>query len=246
MLRFAKPQNRIFHNPTLWLISLTSDWINWITIADKNLGASQVYNFGDAFSESNCWNFFQRGNCYWFPYTWPTNVDWNQVDASTYWPGNYYSSSTWINMGVNTNWDSSSNRNLRWYNTGTKEAMQWPCPSWFHIPTPEEWEEIMAIKTIIWFYDVDMLKMPLTGYLYNSPLGVSHIWEWAYARYMTSAHRGTTSQPTYDGICCKGAWIRGERNIIAIDNEQLTGTGAVIRPFKNEPEIPDSSRTVLY
>ena len=45
----------IFRNQTEWIISLSSDWTNWITIMDKNLWATQVYNDGEALTEANCW-----------------------------------------------------------------------------------------------------------------------------------------------------------------------------------------------
>lgn len=43
----------IYHSPSLWLISLSSDWTNWITIADKNLGATTVWNGTDSIDGSS-------------------------------------------------------------------------------------------------------------------------------------------------------------------------------------------------
>ena len=106
-----------------WLISISSDWTNWITIADKNLWATTVYNDWDTLAESNCWWYYQRWNNYMFPFTWTVTTSSTKVDASTYWPWNYYSSSTFITASSSPyNWDSSNNTNLRWWvSWATKE-----------------------------------------------------------------------------------------------------------------------------
>ena len=106
----------IFWNSTKWLISLSSNWQTWITIADKNLWATTVWNSWDTLSEANCWYYYQRWNNYGFPFTWTVTTSSTQVDASTYWPWNYYSSSTFIVM--NNRWDSTGNWNLRWWENG--------------------------------------------------------------------------------------------------------------------------------
>lgn len=107
----------IFWNSTDWLISLSSDWTTWITIADKNLGATTVWNSGDTLSEANCGYYYQRWNNYGFPFTWTiTNQSTTQVDASAYWPWNYYSSDTFIKYSWR--WDSTDNWNLWWWEDG--------------------------------------------------------------------------------------------------------------------------------
>lgn len=108
----------IFWSSTDWLISLSSDWQNWITIMDKNLGATQVWNSGDTLSEDNCGWYFQRWNNYMFPFTWSVATSSTQVYANTYWPWNYYSSSTFITRSSSPyKWDSSDNSNLWWWVT---------------------------------------------------------------------------------------------------------------------------------
>lgn len=114
----------VFHNPTLWLISISWDWINWITIADKNCWATTVWNDGDTLSEANCWKYYQRWNNYGFPFdaTWITTSS-TKVDASAYWPWNYYSSSTFILSDIawyTRAWDDPVNKNLWWWETGKK------------------------------------------------------------------------------------------------------------------------------
>ena len=108
----------IFWSSTDWLISLSSDWQTWITIADKNLWATQVYNSWDTLSEANCGKYYQWGNNYGFPRTWSVTTSTAQVNAWTYWPWNYYSSSTYIVPSNSSyGWDSSNNNDLRWWET---------------------------------------------------------------------------------------------------------------------------------
>lgn len=106
----------IFHNTTDWLISISWDWVTWITIADKNLWATTVYNSWDALSEANCGWYFQWWNNYMFPFTWWTIETTNtKVDASNYWPWNYYNSSKFY-IYVDSR-ESSNNYNLWWWVT---------------------------------------------------------------------------------------------------------------------------------
>ena len=110
----------IFWSSNDGLISLSSDGTTWITIADKNLWATTVWNSWDTLSQNNCWKYYQRWNNYWFPRTWSVTTSSTQVDASTYWPWNYYSSSTFITY--NWRWDTTDNWNLRWWVTWIVQA----------------------------------------------------------------------------------------------------------------------------
>jgi hypothetical protein len=92
--------NNIYWNSTLWLISVSSDGTNWITIADKNIWAENV---------NDIWSYFQWGNNYWFPQSW-FNTSNIQVDVSQYWLGNYYTSDIFITD--NDIWSTSINDNL--------------------------------------------------------------------------------------------------------------------------------------
>ena len=109
----------IFWNQSLWLISVSWDGTNWYTIQDKNLWATAVYNEWDTLSQANCWKYYQRWNNYWFPFTWTVTTSSTKVDASAYWPWNYYSSSTFIKWYFD--WSSIQNDNLRWWETWVVE-----------------------------------------------------------------------------------------------------------------------------
>ena len=107
----------IFWSSTLWLISISSNGTTWITLADKNLWATTVYNDWDTQTEANCGKYYQWGNNYGFPFTWSVTTSSTKVNAGSYWPWNYYSSSTFItvNTWAPNSWDSSNNNNLRWW-----------------------------------------------------------------------------------------------------------------------------------
>ena len=105
----------IFHNVASWLISISSDGSTWYTLMDKNLWATTVYNNGYELTDANCGNVFQWWNNYPFPWTLSYDgitTSSTKVNASTYWPWNYYESSTWITSNP---WNSSNNTNLRWW-----------------------------------------------------------------------------------------------------------------------------------
>ena len=105
----------IFRNKTNWLISITSNWTTWYTIQDKNLWATTVYNNGNTLTQANMGNIYQWWNNYWFPSTWSVTTSSTKVNASAYWPWNYYSSSTFIIRS--DDWSSVKNDNLRWWVT---------------------------------------------------------------------------------------------------------------------------------
>ena len=104
-------QGWIFWESSLWLISLSSDGQQWITISDKNVGATTVWSW--SLSQANCGNYYQRGNNYGFPFTWTITTSATKVDASAYWPQNYYNNSIFIYNSTG-GWDTSNNTNLRW------------------------------------------------------------------------------------------------------------------------------------
>lgn len=103
----------IYHNSTMWLISISSDWTTWYTISDKNLWATEVWSSWTP-TASNWWWYYQRWNNYMFPFSWGVTTSSTKVNTSTYWPWNYYSSSTFITW-QNADRSSPSNDNLRWW-----------------------------------------------------------------------------------------------------------------------------------
>lgn len=229
----------IYHDSVNGLISLSSDWSTRYTISDKNLWATTVWNSWDALSQSNCWKYYQRWNNYWFKFTWSVTTSSTEVNASTYWPWNYYSSSTFIKSGWT--WDSSNNKNLWWWETWTNAAMQWPCDSWFHVPTHDELKALKNIWTALWGSSSDgvgfaaSLKMPLAWERVDYSSNVAD--QGSYGNYWSCIATGSTPATRGD-ITFGSSFINTYTS--------YNPSGESIRPFKNEVVIPDSTWTLLY
>jgi hypothetical protein len=233
----------IYHNSDLWLISLSSDWTTWLTIADKNLWATQVYNSWDTLSEANCGKYYQRWNSYWFAWTWSITTTSSTTSAWSYWPWNYYNYSTFRAIG-DGRWDISENNNLRWDTTNTVEARQWPCSTWYHVPSKSDFENLINMWSNMWAWIYEgtwdgmrnYLKMP---YVWNRQNGNASLsMQWTQWRYFSSTPDDTGYNAYNLFIRTDVKWIRLLNNYRAL--------WVSIRPFKNEAVKPDNTRTVLY
>jgi hypothetical protein len=121
--------------------------------------------------------YFQWWNNFWFRYrdengvNLPITTSTSKVDTTWYWPWNYYNSSTFITwLASFSNWSDPENNNLWWGITNTKAARQWPCESWYHIPSKNEWKEVIING---WWWSSwndmsDVLKLPMAGFLTNN------------------------------------------------------------------------------
>lgn len=95
----------IFKNTTLWLISI-QDGSNWITISDKNLWATNVWDDG---------LYYQFWNNYWFTVN-PTPYYTSKVsNTQAYWPSNYYNDDHFVRVSSWNNWFTDTNNNIRWW-----------------------------------------------------------------------------------------------------------------------------------
>lgn len=229
----------IYHNAELWVISMSSDWENWLTIADKNLGATQVYNDGDTLSEANSGKYYQWWNNYWFPFTWSVTTSSTQVNAQNYWPWNYYNSSTFIIW--NDDWSSVHNDNLWWDTTNTNEARQWPSSTWFHIPSITEWQWLKTIMNWLgltsWNNWRINLHIPFAGLRSYSNADLSNQGSRGY--YWSSSPYGSD----YPDIACN--LYLYSSNAYADRNNRRT-YGLSIRTFANESITPDYTWTRIY
>ena len=212
-----------YWNPSLWLISWTTDWIHWNTMADKNVWATQVWHVGDAFTDSNVGCCYQWGNNYGFPYSWATNTSPDKVDASSYWPSQY-SSNVFITQA---DWDSSRNTEL--WRDGV-----WPCPAWFHI-----W----GFPSYITTWGLEAFLCPWgSGFLSYGDGQVTQVnsqtWFWSNHRESSSGWGRDYADYTYINV-----WGSSIYYNFTYSNPW---TWYNIRPRKDVFVIPDSSRTVLY
>lgn len=106
-------------NHTLGLISITADGVKYITLSDKNLGATAYYN--GTVSSANTGHYYQAGNNYGFD-TPITKTSGTKVDTTGYWPGNYYNSDTYICGSSISDWRTKSNDNL-WGGVGIAKGV---------------------------------------------------------------------------------------------------------------------------
>lgn len=239
----------IYHDATQWLISIVARVDSWwnpdpdwtITMADKDLWATTVYNRWDTVSAANAWNFFQRWNNYAFPYTWAATIVTSQTNASAYWPNNYYSSSTFRNV-QGAHRDSSLNQDLWWNTTNTKVARRWPCPEGFHVPTISEWFTVLDVwSATLWAWNtrpscwtnlITYLKLPIV-YLHNWATPYTFNW-W----FVCSSFWNYQSMQDWDQLMITSSWTANVMNMQTV--------WACLRPFKNVPVTPNNSWTKLY
>ena len=139
----------IFWNQSEWLISITSYWSTWYTIQDKNLWAIDVYNGWDTLSEANCGKYYQRWNNYWFPRTWSVTTSSTQVNASSYWPWNYYTGSTFITTRRDPR-DSSYNDNLWWWESQWTSTKSVEVQNIYIGKKPYEWNDLCFTANTAW------------------------------------------------------------------------------------------------
>lgn len=122
-------------------------------IMDRNLWATTTWKWLAAPISSNGY-YYQYWNNYGFKDGGLITTSSILVDASWYWPWNYYNS--WgfvVNSVAPYWWDISDNLNLWWWSwdtwnnrwSWTDEDRQWPCPYWYHIPSRNEWEAAYQI-----------------------------------------------------------------------------------------------------
>lgn len=236
----------IQRNPDRWIISVPVSPTQFITIADKNLWATQVWNYWDVVTTANGWWMFQRWNCYMFPFEWDITARTNtRKSVANYWPYYYWEEFILESWDYDLDWTTVVNNNLWWWEVWTVEATRWPCPEWFHIPSNTEMsnliDEMVRLWMVndwwsqsIWTYMNEYLKMPQTWRLR---------WDWYYSisdfmYYMNNAIWWHQRWPYM-------LW-REPGHPLWITNWQIRCDACAIRPFKNEPVAPDSTRTQLF
>jgi len=241
----------IYWNPNIdwWVISISSNWTDWLTLADKNLWATTVYNLWDTMSEANCWKFYQRWNNYWFSYTWTPSRSSTKVDVSSYWPNNYYSNSTFRRVSYSWNWrtDASTTAafNLWWGVTGTAEAAQGPCPNWFHIPSRSDITNLVSMYIgLDILSDTDSqayLKIPRMWIRDNYNATVNDAWtDWWFRSCTINTE---PYESTYYPYACE-CWNQSQYQI-QLSTWHMNSYCLGIRPFRNEAIMPDDTRVAI-
>ena len=270
----------VYHNEDLWLLSISYDWVDWITIADKNLWATEVWNKWDEITQENNWLFYQRWNNYWFPmdesqYTRRTT----RINARNYWPWNYFNSN-WVFYATHYYRDTSWNTNLRWWWNDTIdnfmwrdatnfEDRRWPCPEWFHVPS--WWLLHKLFMQLIKIYN----KLNCTNYIpkqfKNYPFYRevdSHSYSmfpelndyiklppsWWLNRNFDWHYFDTNNWNLWTSSCSDSTMTRWYyanklvmwKNYAQLTNNHFRSNAYTVRPFKNEPVVPDETWEALY
>ena len=207
----------------MWIFTIDVEWQK-IILLDRNLWATSI-NGEDAYGY-----YFQWWNNYGFPWYNNVDVDYNgSIDASDYAWNNPYVSNKFI--AWNSYWDDSYSANLWWDSTDTQTARQWPCPAWFHIPTLDEWNDLIDAYASYsedsygssafreWFQDA--FKIPLAGRMRYSNGNIEN--EWSHARIWASDSNDGTAWRFY-------LWW----NTVDINNNSEKAYGYQVRCFKND------------
>lgn len=219
----------VYRNQQLWLISISWDLVNRITLEDKNYWATNAWDWVSAWSYDVRWHHYQRWNDYWF-----INTTWSYIDDRTWttaWEITLpYNSSTWI---TTNQWASNLHTLTRtWENIKT----------WYHIGSRSEYQSILDIFVSWWVTEKEsiqkLLKMPNTWYrdtnsYFNANYINSNTWVW------TGTHTGYTDQYSW--------WWHF--TCLTNSNKFMNSWSChwrQIRLFKNEVVVPDKTRMALY
>ena len=180
---------------TISICDPDSNGTKCITMMDRNLWANIAWTGCSSIDTWACWYHYQWWNnhgflscnyndCASFPW-WETPLTDQRVSVygSTY-SGDVFrivtsSPYTWSNSSINNlwwwGWDKSSNN--WWYDTRNMVATnvtwrQWPCPTWYHVPSRWEWLALsgiwMKLSDVTWTiaynpYFRDDFRIPLAG-----------------------------------------------------------------------------------
>ena len=141
----------IYHNEELWLISLSSDWSTWTTIADKNLWATST----DVSSSASYGKYYQRWNNYWFANSWSITTSSTKISQATAVANRPSWYSNWTFITWSGQWTDgvslSTFGDMRWAVTWTYAGQIWPCGTGFHVPSNNEWLSVYnLLVTTFW------------------------------------------------------------------------------------------------
>lgn len=220
----------MYHNQTDWLVSMSADWVNWITLSDRDLWASSYWW---------AWNLFQRWNNYAFSRNATLTKSSTQVDASSYCPGNYYSSSTFITWGDR---DSSGEKNLWWWQTLIPEQMRWPCAEWWHIPSSYERDYMMRIGSLYeaWTYAPWSAASSMSA----EPIGLaSNKWYYNTSWTWSTSYKYYWMADWWSSSPCAFWIVFSAWQLLSYNADECNWYA--IRPFKDDPVVPTTDWTVI-
>ena len=148
----------------------------WYTISSCNVWATTA---STGWIESG-WNYFQWWRNKWFEYA-DNTQQLTQISNEDYDSNN---DTYWFVRNSNLSrydWIVTKDDNLWWDITNTDEARQWPCASWYHVPSKDEWEDLIIAwnwnlwTTWTWWDELwNVLNLPLAGSRHYSAGSISN------------------------------------------------------------------------
>ena len=244
-----------FNTPITWDITLCAKWRynlefddlniyflesngtikSWV-IMDRNMWATEIFNKNyDSPNDTSYGYYYQRWNNYWFATTWTISTSSRLVPKlvwSGYVPSKYANGQfilhphSWIEVI-----DNDFNDNLWWWKTNTVEAMQWPCPGWYHVPNKTEWSNLYnnwnnartPSSTYKWKQRASDLLIPNAGYRL-----------WSSSQNVNTPSKYWSSNAATQSAKQQAFTFRFQTEIISPGLQDMRSDGNSIRCFKNE------------
>jgi hypothetical protein len=184
-------------------------------------------------SSSSYWSYFQF---------WKNTTTWSTWNSWRWWD---WTSPGWIDSWSALNWWISNDEWLTatWKNQNTtdKTKMQWPCLTWYHIPTFREWAEIIVSWNLV-HWDIsssstrsndlsNTLKLSLWWRKIYDTWTFNLVWSYWYYWTSSSAYINTT-YPSNWGILSLG-WLNISPSNYSVFNSYQRSGWMLIRCFKN-------------
>jgi len=137
------------------IIVCSWNW-TWYEIAACNVWTSIAWT-----TPSSYWDYYQFGRNQPYPIWANWDILWNYDWKSPGWKDAWSANDWWV---LDINNFTSSYKNST---TVNKTKMQWPCISWYHVPTQLEWHNIFIP---LWTSQIannitNQLKLPMWGYI---------------------------------------------------------------------------------
>ncbi len=228
-----------------------------ITIMDRNLWAinndiSSTWSYG---------YYYQWWNNYGFIWDFKTSgIYYKSVDTNGYWPWKPYFNDTFLyntsdrSSEQNNNlwwWEWDNLLNKFWLDIENRWDRQWPCPSWWHVPSIWEWNKLLQ-EWALNHWKLDLVDLSSLYYLsdnsyedflldFNIPLAGTHHkdWEWFFGQGKNWTYHSSTPCTFSIYYVCWNKWSHS-LHIVSSDEEIDTGEwyarayGNSIRCFKNK------------
>jgi len=227
---------------------------NWQTWAACNVSATKAFNWVNL--PYVCWwtwcindPYPSSHNIYWGYFQWWRNDDIASTSSTSAivpsWTlANNVGHNYFINwlVDVNYDWINSRNPDLWWWSWTTYTSwtyytrwnpttMQWPCNSWYHVPTMLEWSNAAisinpSLVTSFWAWRqndksiINLLKIPFAWYRNYS--NWNYMYQWAYWNYWVSSSTSSFGHTVLFG-----------NNKIYILNWTYRANGFSVRCLKN-------------